>query len=280
MLVTIRRNASEAPLVAEAAVSKKGATLSCPDNAMPNSLASLLARSCRKCPVEGLSACNSLKPDELGELDSIVVECHYRHKDTLFAVTLAADYVHIITEGVVRLHRTLADGRHMISGFAMPGDFLGLSIDGTYANTADALGYVSTCRISRRAYSDLINSKPRLLHRLYAETTHELTQAHDQMMLLGRCNAVERTAIFLINLRNRWMRINGQSAYISLPMTRQDIGDFIGLTVETVSRTITKFAREKLIVVVPNGVRVLDYPGLEAVAAAGSRTTSLSPARR
>jgi CRP/FNR family transcriptional regulator len=96
--------------------------------------------------------------------------------------------------------------------------------------------------------------------------SHELSLAQDQMVILGRRTAEERVAAFLIGLRNRWMRINGNQVHVLLPMTRQDIGDFLGLTVETVSRIMTRLAREKAIVIVPDGVRLLDVARLERLA--------------
>ncbi len=86
------------------------------------------------------------------------------------------------------------------------------------------------------------------------------------MVILGRRTAEEKIAAFLIGLRERWAKINGQTLHIPLPMTRLDIGDFLGLTVETVSRMLTKFAREKAIVIVPDGVRLLDVARIERLA--------------
>jgi len=107
-----------------------------------------------------------------------------------------------------------------------------------------------------------------LLRRLHEFATHELSLAHNQMAILGRRNAEEKIASFLIGLRDRWSRIHGHpSVHVALPMSRQDIGDFLGLTIETVSRTINSLARAKSIVIVPDGVRILDVNRMEALAA-------------
>ena len=84
-------------------------------------------------------------------------------------------------------------------------------------------------------------------------------------MLLGRKNAEERVAAFLLVFRERWARVSTCSVTIPLPMSRQDIADYLGLTIETVSRTISKLARDKLIVVVPDGIRILDVERLRQV---------------
>jgi len=87
------------------------------------------------------------------------------------------------------------------------------------------------------------------------------------MVLLGRRTADEKVATFLIALRERWRRLGGSLVTIPLPMTRLDIADYLGLTLETVSRTISKFARSKMLLVVPDGVRLLDPTRIEALAA-------------
>ena len=86
------------------------------------------------------------------------------------------------------------------------------------------------------------------------------------MLLLGRRSAQEKVAAFLLSLRARYASAQGLSARIDLPMTRQDIGDYLGLTLETVSRSMTKLAQRKIIAVIPDGVRILDMDRLKAVA--------------
>jgi CRP/FNR family transcriptional regulator len=220
---------------------------------------------CEACHVRALSLCDSLPARELAELEAISVDVSYANGATLFDQGEIEASVYIITDGVARIMNDLPDGRRSILGFAMPGDFLGLSFDDRHACSVKALGRVSACKISRKAFTDLVDRKPALLRRLHAETTHELTLAHEQMLILGRYTARERTAAFLLGMRKRWKRVTGKSSHIPLPMTRQDIGDFIGTTVETVSRMLTAMAREKLIVIVPEGVRVLDIDRLSAL---------------
>jgi CRP/FNR family transcriptional regulator len=222
---------------------------------------------CQACPVQGLSLCDSLRPEEIAELDSMVGTIDFRDRTTLFDQGSPDTHVYVVGSGMVRLFKVLPDGRRLVLGFALPGDFLGLSLDERHACSAEALGEVSTCRIEREAYSRFLDSKPHLLRRFHTETAQELSIAQDQMMLLGRCTAREKMAVFLLTLRSRWQRVNGQSVNISLPMTRQDIADYIGVTIETASRMISAFSHEKLLMIVPDGVRVLNLPGLEAIAA-------------
>jgi CRP/FNR family transcriptional regulator len=169
----------------------------------------------------------------------------------------------------VRLYKLLPDGRRQIVGFALPGDFLGLALADGYGFCADAVTAVSACRFSRDTFADFADRHPAMLRRLHDMATHELALAQQQMVLLGRRDAEEKIASFLLALQERWARIAGKaSVTIDLPMGRQDIADFLGLTIETVSRTLNRMARDRLLVIVPDGVRVLDAPRLEALASA------------
>ena len=221
---------------------------------------------CAQCKVRALSVCAALDPDELAALDRLSRHVAFDARETLFEQDEPSDCVFNITAGSVRLYKLLPDGRRQVVGFALPGDFLGLSMSDRNAFSADALSVVSACQFSRHAFSELLDDKPHLLRRLHTIASHELSLAQDQMVILGRRTAEEKVVAFLMGLRKRWSRIDGSTVHVPLPMTRQDIGDFLGLTVETVSRMLTRLAREKAIVIVPDGVRLLDLPRLEALA--------------
>jgi CRP/FNR family transcriptional regulator len=221
---------------------------------------------CPHCPTQASTRCTDSWHNDVTDFIAIGVDLRYRNREPILEEDGSGDFAHIVLEGLVRLHRSLADGRRLVQGFALPGDFLGFSMDKRHTYAATALGPVSTCKISRKAYFKFLEVKPHLMRRLLAEITSELTLANDHMMLLGRFTVRERTAAFLLNMRDRWQRVSGHSTYIALPMTRQDIADFLGVTIETVCRMISTFAREKLILVVPDGVRVLDVTRLETIA--------------
>lgn len=104
------------------------------------------------------------------------------------------------------------------------------------------------------------------MKKLHEFASHELTLAQDQIVLLGRRSAEERIAAFLISLRDRMRRVGHVSITLPLPMSRQDIADFLGLTIETVSRTFTKLSKDKRILIVPDGVRLIDTERLEKLA--------------
>ncbi|MDE2362363.1 MAG: helix-turn-helix domain-containing protein [Hyphomicrobiales bacterium] len=222
---------------------------------------------CEHCGIRPSSVCGALEQHELAELEALARPVCYAQRQQMFAQDEPAESVYNVTSGSVRLYRLLPDGRRQVVGFAIPGDFLGLSMSERTVFGAEALEPVTVCKFSREAFAHLVDSRPHLLRRLYDLASHELSLAQEQMVIIGRRTAEERVVCFLLGLRKRWAAFNHNSVTVPLPMTRQDIADFLGLTIETVSRAISKLGREKAILVVPDGVRLLDVARLEAIAA-------------
>lgn len=223
--------------------------------------------SCSDCGIRWASICASLHDDELMELGHLAQSRRYCSRVSLFSQGEDGDNVFNIRRGVVRLSRLLADGRRQVLGFVLPGDFLGLSLRDRYDFTAETVGEVDACRFDRRAFVECVDAKPHLLRSLHMATANELALGREQMVLLGRRTAQEKVAAFLLSLRNRYRRVGICDVTVPLPMTRQDIADYCGLTLETVSRTFTKLAREKAILIVPDGVRLVMLDRLRALVA-------------
>lgn len=220
------------------------------------------------CAVRPLAICGELGPAEHEEFERMAQHVRYGPKEALFSEDEVADSVYSLIEGIARLYKLLPDGRRQIIGFALPGDFLGMAPGNRYSFSADAIGAVTVCKFFRGPFLRFIENRPQMLLRMNDFATRELSLAQDQMLLLGRRSAEEKVAAFLVAWRERLARLEGVTKTVSLPMGRQDIADFLGLTIETVSRTFTKLEREKLIVIVPDGVRVLDPKRFDALAAA------------
>ena len=223
---------------------------------------------CEHCRVRFLSVCAALDRDELAELEAIAQSIHFDAKETIFLEGEDARALYNVTCGTLRLYRLFDDGRRQIIGFALPGDFLGLDLASPHAFSADAIDAVSACRFSRTSFTALTERKPHLLRRLHSATTRELSAAQDQVMALGRRSAEEKVAWFLIHLRERYARVGDRTTMIALPMSRLDIADFLGLTIETVSRTLTRLARDESIAIDPGGIRLVDVRRIEQLAAA------------
>lgn len=238
-----------------------------PARGLGTSRCSHSAGDCTACVVRVVSVCASLAADELIGLNDLAEKAKFEPKETLFIQGDEADAVFNVTCGMLRLYRLLPDGRRQIVGFLLPGDFLGLSLSDRFGFSVDAIDSVSACRFDRHAFIAFIDSKPHFLRRLHEAATHELTLAQDHMVLLGRRSAEEKVACFLLSMRERLRRLGSSVVTIPLPMTRQDLADHLGLTLETVSRVVSKLGREKVLLVVPDGVRILDPRRLEEIGA-------------
>ncbi len=144
-----------------------------------------------------------------------------------------------VTSGTIRVFKLLPDGRRQIIGFLETGDFLGLAFNENYLYTAEAVTPASVRRISRRRMEALIDENQEVRRRLMTITANELLTAQDQMVLLGRKTAKEKLCTFLVGLSRKAARRGLNATRVSMPMGRADIADYLGLTIETVSRTIT-----------------------------------------
>jgi CRP/FNR family transcriptional regulator, anaerobic regulatory protein len=223
------------------------------------------ASVCAQCRVRLYAVCSAMSEDEIADLEVLAHHIDVAPRSPLFLAGDKARFVYTVTSGAIRLQRDLADGRRQVIGFAMPGDFIGLSLDEDYHFSADALVHTSLCRFDRDEFTDLSRQKKSLLQRLHLAATHELTIAQDHMVVLGRRRAEERVAAFLLRWRERQARVSGRSVTVSLPMGRQDIADHLGLTIETVSRILARWMRERIILDVPGSVRILDQERLSSI---------------
>lgn len=152
-----------------------------------------------------------------------------------------ARHVFEVVEGVLRVFRIMSDGRRVITGFIYSGDLLGVSLKDHYLYTAEAVTRTKLRRYERGRFQDEINRSSELRPQLFARLCDEMAAAQDQMILLARKSAEERVASFLLVIARRLGTLHAQ-AVIEIPMTRLDMADYLGLTIETVSRTMTRLA--------------------------------------
>jgi CRP/FNR family transcriptional regulator, anaerobic regulatory protein len=178
-----------------------------------------------------------------------------------------ADSVFEIVSGVLRLSRLLADGRRAIVGFLYAGEMLGLPCRDGYAYTAEAVTTLKVRRLSRPQVLRLVDESPVVRRDLLALAYDEMCSAQDQMLLLGRKTAEERVASFLLQVARRCAGNGATASEIILPMTRLDMADFLGLTIETVSRLMSKLKGDGIIALPsPSRVLVMDEAALHALA--------------
>jgi CRP/FNR family transcriptional regulator, anaerobic regulatory protein len=159
----------------------------------------------------------------------------------------AAGHVFNVLEGCLRVYRILQDGRRAILGFSYAGDLLGASFRATYPFTAEAVTPVRVRRLARHRFHELVDGSRDLRTQLLTEVSTEMTVAQEHIMHLGRTAADERVAAFLLHIARRTGADTATPVEIDIPFGRLDIADYLGLTVETVSREISKLKRAGLI---------------------------------
>ncbi len=174
------------------------------------------------------------------------------------------EHFYSIIAGCAAVLRHLADGRRQISGFLFQGDFFGAPFDTEHAWSAEAITDVTLCRFTRHDFKIVLDATPQLEARLYQRASTDLAAARDQLVLLGRKSAREKLASFLMLLHRHAERGGRVANPVHVPMSRLDIADFLGLTIETVSRTLTQLQRDRVIALEGRAhVRLLDHAALD-----------------
>lgn len=159
----------------------------------------------------------------------------------------AASHVFQVVEGVVRLQRIIGEGRRVITGFHFAGDVVGAFVQGDFLFTAEAVTDCKIRRISRKSFLAEIARSEALRPEYIDLLCRETASAHEQMVLLSKKNAEERLCSFIVELASRGEN-PGRAGLVQVPMNRQDIADYLGMTIETVSRTISKLASRNIVV--------------------------------
>ncbi|HEX2886465.1 Crp/Fnr family transcriptional regulator [Vineibacter terrae] len=210
---------------------------------LPASRVAAGALPCNTCAARQFSICAPVSDADLPHFFAMSVKLRFEPRRYLFDEGDAPRYVFSIASGTVCLSKALSDGRRQITGFLFEGDFIGLAHGETCAYTAEALTPVEVCRFPRDRFERYMTEHPHVERRLLQIASTELAAAQDQMLLLGRKTATERVASFLIRLSDRAVAHGRSGNPVCLPMTRAEIGDYLGLTLETVSRTMTQLRK-------------------------------------
>ena len=180
----------------------------------------------------------------------------YARDEEIYGEGEEAEYVYKIVSGAVRSCKILSDGRRQINGFYLPGDLFGFEQGDMHRLTAEAVVDTKVIMFRRRQIERLATGNVDVACQLWSLTAKSLQHAEAHTILLGRCTALERVAAFIMEMDAR----GGRTGFIELPMSRHDIGDYLGLTLETVSRSISQLQRGRAMAL--SGARrlVLDRP--------------------
>lgn len=219
---------------------------------------------CEDCDARHLAVCHRLAPEHLPQLAALAAARRVAPGKLLFEEGDLAEEVFTVTFGMLKVFKMLRDGRRRVIGFLVPGDFLGLAFGRTYVYSAEAVSPVTVCRFRREQFMSLLEVRPELELEILGRISTELAAAQDQMLLLGRKTARERLATFLLHLARRRGLHDGD--ILELPMSRADIADNLGLTIETVSRTFSSLRKDKVIELKPHhDVLIPRFADLEQV---------------
>jgi CRP/FNR family transcriptional regulator, anaerobic regulatory protein len=222
---------------------------------------------CSLCVARSVSVCNAIGDADLAHLAAVATVTEAPAGHTFIDEGEPADCFFNVTAGSAKLFKLLPDGRRQITGFVGIGHFLGLAVSDTYAFSAEAMEPVRYCRFSRTRLRTLLDDFPLMEKRLLEVAANELVAAQEQILLLGRKTARERLASFLLLQSRQDLPCGSSRSHFTLPMSRSDIADYLGLTIETVSRTLTRLRAERLIELVSQcELSVLDAKGLESLA--------------
>jgi len=224
--------------------------------------------SCTNCNLRELCLPKQIVDSDMARVEQIVfARRRLKRGDSLFKAGDPFNSLYAIRSGFMKTTVLNADGREQVTGFQMSGELLGLDGigSGRYNGNAVALEDSEACVLPFALIEELGREVPAIQRNLHSVLSREIVRDHGVMMLLGSMSAEERLAAFLINLSRRFTARGYSPSDFYLRMTREEIGSYLGLKLETVSRLFSRFQTDKLIEVQQKHVRILDIPGLEAL---------------
>jgi CRP-like cAMP-binding protein len=189
-----------------------------------------------------VSAVLARSPDgDAAALQRVAVKVRFRRNETVFSDGDPAHHAYKMISGVVRLCKHMPDGRRQIAGFRLPGEFFGLMESGEYRYTAEAVSDIVLSSYPQHQLATLADERPALRRQFVGAVVRHIEEMEEQIVLLGRQTAKERVAAFLVALSKRTG--SEDDDIIDVPMSRHDMADFLGLTIETVCRALSDLKR-------------------------------------
>ncbi len=224
--------------------------------------------ACKNCSLATLCLPMGLSPEDMERLDSIVKRGRPFHRgDHLFREGDNLHSLRVITSGSVKTFSPSEDGSEQVLSFHLPGELIGLDAIQNECHTcsAKALETTAVCEIPFHNLEELSSNMPSLQHQMYRLLSREIGQDSEMLTLLGKKSAEERLATFLLSFSERFKKRGFSATDFFLSMSRHEIGNYLGLAVETVSRLFTRFQEEGLLHVERKHVQLLDLPRLATI---------------
>lgn len=239
---------------------------------MLNTTVAVLPEDCGDCPIRHRAVCARCEADDLERLDQIKYYRSFEAGQTVIWAGDRMDFVGSVVSGIATLTQTMEDGRTQMVGLLLPSDFVGRPGRATAAYDVVATSKMVMCCFRKKPFEEMMVATPTIAQRLLEMTLDELDAAREWMLVLGRKTAREKIASLLsiIGRRNAALNVGKQSGAMvfDLPLTREAMADYLGLTLETVSRQISALKRDGVIVLegkrnvtVPDFDRLMDEAG-------------------
>jgi CRP/FNR family transcriptional regulator len=219
---------------------------------------------CTRCGSRIAGICAALDIAGLDEMSHETRRSAVHSHETLFREGDPANSIVMLVSGMAKLSRLMPDGRQQVLGFRFAGDIMGFTSGKAHAADAEMLTEGVICRMTRPQLEGMLSRFPAAQRRMMDMCVQELALAQDQLVTVGRRHAEQRVAAFLLSLSVAARRRGERSQHLEMPMTRAEIGDLLGLALETVSRAFTAL-RKRGLVIETAGHRV-ELPDLEALA--------------
>ncbi|ASJ72626.1 fumarate/nitrate reduction transcriptional regulator Fnr [Granulosicoccus antarcticus] len=236
-----------------------------------------LTDACATCSLRTLCVPGGIPATDLAKLDNLVsMRKRIKRGEYVFRVGDDFNSLYAVRAGFFKTRITSTDGRDQITGFQVPGELLGFEGVATEQHGVDAIA-LEDSEVCILPYTDLeriAREFPPLQHQLHRIMSREIMREHNVMLLLGTMKAEERVAAFLLNLSERYRHLGYSSVEFVLRMTRQEIGSYLGLKLETVSRTFSKFHEQGLIEAQGKQIKLIDMGQLRQLINANKQVLS------
>jgi CRP/FNR family transcriptional regulator len=232
--------------------------------------------ACSNCNLRELCLPVGLSIPEIEKIEEIVAtRRRVKRGDALFRSGDRFESLYAVRVGFLKSTVVSLDGREQVTGFHMAGELVGLDGISTEQHSCDTVALEDTevCVIPYERLEEVAGTLPILRNHLHRVMSREIVREHGVMLLLGSMHAEERLAAFLLNLSQRFESRGYSRSEFVLRMTRAEIGSFLGLKLETVSRALSRFAQDRLIEVNQKHVRIVDPEGLRAMIAGNPDTS-------
>ncbi len=224
--------------------------------------------ACRDCSLSTLCLPMGLRPEDVDRLDAIVKRNRpLQRGDHLFRAGEPFRNLYVVKTGAIKTFTQTSDGNEQVVGFHLHGEVLGLDAiqDGSHGCSARALETTAVCELPFERLEELASGIPSLQHQMFRLLSKEIGHEAEMMALLGRGTAEERVASFLLSLSERFKRRGFSATDFFLSMSRQEIGSYLGLALETVSRLFTRLQDDKILKVERRHVQILDIERLRSM---------------